>query len=121
MKHLHRMLAVPALVGGLLLTTVSSPLLAQAGTAPTAPATQRNAPASQQPSPAQDGAEARARLNAEQAQFAQNQVQTNSVSQEEYERQLKAVEDAKAKIASDAAAAQAAYDAERARRAGREL
>jgi hypothetical protein len=99
----HRALIVPALA-----VLAAQPLLAQTS--------ERNAPASQQPSQDQDGADARAKLNAQQAQFAQTQLAGNSMSQEEYQRQLQAVEDAKAKIAADAAAAQQAYEAEKARR-----
>jgi len=106
------------LTGGMLAAMAAHPLLAQTtatGTT-TAPVKERNAPASAQPSPEQDGAEARAKLNEQQAQFAASQIQGNAVSQEEYERQLKEVADARAKIEADAAAAQAAYEAEKARR-----
>lgn len=99
----HRMLMIPAFA-----VLAAQPLMAQGS--------EKNAPASQQPSPDKDGAEARARLNAQQAQFAQSQVSTNATSQDEYQRQLAAVEAAKAKIAADAAAAQANYEAEKARR-----
>ncbi len=48
---------------------------------------------------------------------AQAQVANNSMSEAEYQRQLKAVEDAKIKIAADAAKARADYDALVARQA----
>src|SRR6478752_6605343 len=96
----HRMLIIPALA-----VITAQPLLAQGS--------ERNAPASQQPSQDKDGAEARARLNAQQAQFAQGQVAGNADAQADYQRQLAEFEAAKAKIAADAAAAQAAYEAEK--------
>jgi fused signal recognition particle receptor len=99
----QRMLVIPALA-----VMAAQPLLAQGS--------ERNAPAAQQPPESKDGAEARAKLNEQQAQFALGQVRANSTSQAEYERQLKAAEEATAKIAADAAAAQAAYEAEKARR-----
>jgi len=104
MKQLQRMLALPALLAA----AAAGPLAAQVG--------ERNAAAAAQPSQAADGEDARAKLNEQQAQFAQGQLDTNAASQAEYESRLKAVADARAKIASDNAAAQAAYEAEKARR-----
>ncbi|MBO9603224.1 MAG: hypothetical protein J7496_12040 [Novosphingobium sp.] len=106
MKRFHRMLA-PA-VAGLVLTGLTAPLLAQDA--------EHNAPASEQPSPAKDGAEARARLNAAQAEAAQAQVAGNVDAEADYQRKLAEVEAAKAKIVADDAAAKAAYEAEKARR-----
>ena len=103
MKQLHRMLA-PALLAAI----AAQPLTAQVG--------ERNAPAAAQPPQAADGEDARAKLNEQQAQFAQGQLSTNAASQDEYERKLKAVADARARIASETAAAQAAYEAEKTRR-----
>ncbi len=105
----HRMLIAPAIAGGMLAALMASPLPAQT-------TTEKNAPASQQPSQDADGAAARAKLNEQQAQFAASQLAGNLDSQAEYEAQLKAVEEAKARIAADAAAQQAAYDADNARR-----
>lgn len=51
-----------------------------------------------------------------QAKFAAGQLKANADSQAEYDRGLAAVEEAKAKIAADEAAAQSAYEAEKARR-----
>lgn len=104
--RLARTLALPAIAGGLL---ISSALPLQAET--TAPV-EANAPPSAQPSPEEDGAEARAKLNEQQAEFASGQLQQNVNAQSEYERKLAEVEAAKAKIAADAAAAQAAYEAQ---------
>lgn len=100
--RLARTLALPAIAGGMLFTA-ALPLKAEVET---------NAPAAAQPSPTDDGAEARAKLNQQQAQFASGQLDKNVTAQSEYERKLAEVEATKAKIAADAAAAQAAYDAQ---------
>ncbi|WEK47381.1 MAG: hypothetical protein P0Y56_03590 [Candidatus Andeanibacterium colombiense] len=108
MIRFHRMLVAPALAGGMVLAGLTAPLLAQEGAQPGLK--------SAQPSETQDGAAARAKLNASQAAAAQAQVAGNVNAQADYERQLAEVEAAKAKIAADAAAAQAAYEAEKLRR-----
>ena len=49
--------------------------------------------------------------NKEQAKLAQQQLEQNAANQADYEAKLKQVADAKAKIAADQAAAEAAYQA----------
>jgi cell pole-organizing protein PopZ len=49
--------------------------------------------------------------NEEQAKLAQQQLEQNATNEAEYEAKLKQVADAKAKIAADQAAAEAAYQA----------
>lgn len=76
-----------------------------------------SAPVQAQPTPpaprneSMGGPEQRRELNLEQARFAQEQLRQDAEAKAEYQAKLKAVEEAKAKIAADQAAAKAAYEA----------
>ena len=59
--------------------------------------------------------QAREKLNEEQARIAHDQVAQNSAAEAEFERRTREVEAEKARIASEQAAAMAAYEAEKAR------
>ncbi|MCB5424175.1 hypothetical protein H0274_02790 [Altererythrobacter sp. CC-YST694] len=103
-RHAFRLPAVMALGAAGALLALSSPLFAQdAG----AELPEGNSP--------EEVAQRKA-ANEQQAQFAAGQLKANADSQAEYERGLKAVEEAKVKIAADEAAAQAAYEAEKSKR-----